>query len=304
MPLTNRGRFRIFDSYLRGAAPPTSFYLALGTSATPPTVDTNTLSEVTQASGGGYPSGGWEYDRNTTDFPSLTENDANAFSSVGVKDLSVTATGGDITFLYILLTDDNATVGSREVWGYWQVGEESLTVASGATNLYTGMTIALRQFIRTDLTQRWTARGMFRVLGHIFNAVTAPTTFYVPLFTATPAPTAAINLVSDLTQIATGNGYTSGGSAVARSAVGWDAIAENDTLDFARVDLATVTYTAAGGAIPASGDPLRYAAITDDDATVADREVILWWDLTSQTIADAASLDLSGLTATAYNTAS
>jgi hypothetical protein len=60
------------------AALPTTFYAALVTSAGAPTADTNTLGELTEiAAGNGYTAGGISLSKNTTDFPSLTEDETN-----------------------------------------------------------------------------------------------------------------------------------------------------------------------------------------------------------------------------------
>ena len=73
---TNKGFYSVFDVWFRGATAPTNLFVALCTSATAPTADTNTLSDLTQiAAGNGYTTGGFSLDRNTTDFDSNVEND-------------------------------------------------------------------------------------------------------------------------------------------------------------------------------------------------------------------------------------
>ena len=47
------------------------------------------------------------------------------------------------------------------------------------------------------------------------------------------------------------------------------------------MQLRDVVWTAAGGAIPGSGDPARHAVLTDANATVASREALHYWDLGS-----------------------
>ncbi|MBN1286437.1 MAG: hypothetical protein JXB47_13645 [Anaerolineae bacterium] len=58
-------------------------------------------------------------------------------------------------------------------------------------------------------------------------------------------------------------------------------LTEDDVNDRALVQVKDVTWTASGGPIPASGDGARWAALTDDNATVADRKVLAWFDLSS-----------------------
>ena len=60
MALTNRGKYNFLAWLFRGVTPPTNFYVALVTSATAPTADTNTFSELTEiAAGNGYTTGGY-----------------------------------------------------------------------------------------------------------------------------------------------------------------------------------------------------------------------------------------------------
>lgn len=127
---TNRGKRRMMEVYLAGGTPPTNFYLALCTSATAPTADTNTLSELTQvAAGNGYTSGGISFTRNGTDFV-ITEDDGNdraqAILQKSSADPQWTASGGNLPASgsgarYAVLTDDNATMGSREIIAYWDL---------------------------------------------------------------------------------------------------------------------------------------------------------------------------------------
>ena len=134
--MTNRGKKLMMDVYFRGATPPTHFYLALVTSATAPTADTNTLSELTQiATGDGYTDGGYELDRNSTDFDSLVENDTDDKGELQLKDVAWTATGGPIPASgngarYAVLTTDEGTVGNRQVVEYWDLVSDR-TVSSG-----------------------------------------------------------------------------------------------------------------------------------------------------------------------------
>lgn len=127
----------------------------------------------------------------------------------------------------------------------------------------------------------WTNKGVRRLLGWVFRGETLPTNFYVALVTSAAAPSADTNTLSDLTQIAAGNGYTSGGFSLSKNSTDFDTLTENDTNDRAELQIKDVQWTASGGSLPASGNGARYAVLTDDNATVGSREVLAYWDLAS-----------------------
>jgi hypothetical protein len=127
----------------------------------------------------------------------------------------------------------------------------------------------------------WTNKGKYRLLGYAFRGDTIPSNFYVALVTSATAPTADINTMSELTEIAAGNGYTSGGYSLTPGATDFDVHTEDDGNDRGYVQIKDVTWTASGGSIPDTGDGARYAVLTDDNGTVANREILAYWDLTS-----------------------
>lgn len=142
----------------------------------------------------------------------------------------------------------------------------------------------------------FTNRGKKRLFDWVFVAVTMPTNFYVALVTSAVAPTADTNTLSELTEIAAGNGYTSGGFQLTPGATDFDQNTENDTNDRAELQIKDVAWTASGGTIPASGGGARYAVLTDDNVTVGSREVLAWWDLGSdQSVSDGQPLTLQNL---------
>lgn len=144
---------------------------------------------------------------------------------------------------------------------------------------------------------RWTNRGYLRTLDAIFRGAALPTNFYVMLVTAATVPDPDTNLVSELTEIAAGNGYTTGGFQLARNATDFDSLTEQDDDDRAAIQMKDVTWDASGGDIPPSGDDARYAIIVDDNGTIADREVWAFWDLGGNTSAtDGDSITLQDLT--------
>lgn len=145
-----------------------------------------------------------------------------------------------------------------------------------------------------------TNRGKYRLLEVVFhnayNGGALPTNFYVALVTSATAPEASTNTLSQLTEIANGNGYTTGGFSLAKDSTDFDSLTEVDARDRARIDCKDVAWTASGGAIPGSGDPARYAVLLDDNATVASREVLAYWDLGGNvTVGDGDVLTLEDL---------
>lgn len=78
------------------------------------------------------------------------------------------------------------------------------------------------------------------------------------------APSAANTVLADITQIANGNGYTTGGTAATISS-------SAQTSGTYKLVLADVTFTASG-----SMGPFRYAVLYNDTAT--SDELIGWWD--------------------------
>lgn len=127
----------------------------------------------------------------------------------------------------------------------------------------------------------WTNRGKYNVLGRSYRGVSAPANFYVALVTSAAAPTADTNTLSELTEIAAGNGYTSGGIQLTPGATDYDVYTEDDTNDRALIQLRDLTWTASGGDLPASGNGARYAVHTTDEGTVGSRQVEQSWDLVS-----------------------
>jgi len=139
----------------------------------------------------------------------------------------------------------------------------------------------------------WTNKGKASVLDGYLRNQGIPTNFYVALVTSAVAPDAETNTLGQLTEIAAGNGYTTGGIQLTRNTTDFDSLVENDTNDRGECQLKDLVWTASGGNIPASGNGARYAVLTDDNGTVASREVYFYWDLTSdRTISDTQTLTL------------
>lgn len=124
---TNRGKFTMLDIFYRNATEMTNFFMALFDATTPPTVDTNVKSELTEVpAGNGYVVGGISLNRNSTDFDVLTEDDVNDRALIQIKDLVWTAAGGNLPITglgarWACLTDDNATQGSRLIIDFFDL---------------------------------------------------------------------------------------------------------------------------------------------------------------------------------------
>jgi hypothetical protein len=112
--------------------------MRLVTSATAPVADTNTASELTEiTAGNGYTAGGFQLSRNSTDFDVWTEDDTNDRGLVQLKDITWTASGGSIPgsgsgARYAVITDDNVTDASREIYIYFDLTSDR-TVSDGQT---------------------------------------------------------------------------------------------------------------------------------------------------------------------------
>ena len=125
---TNRCKYLVMNYYFRRQGTlPTNFYVALVTSAVAPGPDTNVLGDLTEiAAGNGYSAGGYQLTPNTTDFDTLTEDDANDLVALLVKNVSWMPSGGSIPASgngarYAVLTTDEGTVSARQVLLAWSL---------------------------------------------------------------------------------------------------------------------------------------------------------------------------------------
>ena len=128
------------------------------------------------------------------------------------------------------------------------------------------------------------------------SADTAP--MFLALITSATAPTETMLTFTELTEVAAGNGYTSGGDVVTRDGSDltvWDS--SSDTAgSYGRIRLKDFVWTASGGNLPASGAGASYAILLDDNATVANRQIYAWFDLTSaRTVGSGSTLTLQDI---------
>ena len=138
-----------------------------------------------------------------------------------------------------------------------------------------------------------TNRGKLLLLQYAFRTSGRPANYYVALCTSAQTPTADTNLLSDLTQIAVGDGYSNGGYQLTPGDTDFDVNTENDASDLANIQIKDVVWNASGGSIPASGNGARWAVLTTNEGTVANRQIIAYWDLVSdRMVSDSQSLTL------------
>lgn len=135
-----------------------------------------------------------------------------------------------------------------------------------------------------------TDRGKKLLLDYAFEASTVPTTYYLALATSAATPSKVSNLWSEMTEIATGNGYTSGGSALT-AATNFTVTEVDGASVGAKVIADDVTWTASGGNIPASGSGARWALLLDGNISTSN--ILSYFDLVSdRTVSDTQTLTI------------
>lgn len=119
------------------------------------------------------------------------------------------------------------------------------------------------------------------------------------LMTSAASLTAETTTFDTATEIAAGNGYTSGGEPIERDGADlaiWDALAIDTASAYGYIRLKDIVWTAAGGNLPASGNGAYYAVLLDDNATVGSRQVYAWIDLTTaRSVGSGATLTLQDI---------
>lgn len=111
---TNRAKYRAFNILFNSGTVPGGYYAYLIASGSP-TVDTNTWSDLS-ANESDYYGGALKLDMDAGDFGTVTEDDVNDYAHTTVPDLVFTAAGGDLSATWCIITDDNVTEGSRDVF--------------------------------------------------------------------------------------------------------------------------------------------------------------------------------------------
>jgi len=139
----------------------------------------------------------------------------------------------------------------------------------------------------------WTNRGKKLLIGWGFRGETIPTNFYIGLATSAIPPTNVMNTFSQVTEVAAGNGYATGGYSLTPNSTDFDTWTQDDVNNYGILEIKDVVWTASGGTIPASGSGARYALLLDDNVTIGSRQILQFWDLTSdQSVSDGQTLTL------------
>lgn len=145
--VTNRGKYNVLGVTFRGQAIAGSgFAVFLAVAADPPTIDDNLKTDVTEIpAGNGYTAGGIDVNRDDgagapIGWDVLTEDDGADRAFVQIEDLVWTASGGPLPSSgsgarWACLTDRHATLGSREMWGFWDLVNDRLVSDGQALTL-------------------------------------------------------------------------------------------------------------------------------------------------------------------------
>ena len=75
----------------------------------------------------------------------------------------------------------------------------------------------------------YTNRGKFLILQGVFRNTGLPTNYFVALATSATTPLSTHTTFSSLTEIAAGNGYTSGGVSLTKNSTDFDVLTEAAT---------------------------------------------------------------------------
>ena len=116
----------------------------------------------------------------------------------------------------------------------------------------------------------WTNRGKYRAMYRLFGSGTYRARLIASNSTA---PSNTTNTVSELVEVASGNGYTTGG-LVLQGGTSDFTIQEDDLNKTSVVTLKDIVWTAVNGSLPASGNPARWLVLSD-----IDNNVVCYWDL-------------------------
>jgi len=121
-----------------------------------------------------------------------------------------------------------------------------------------------------------TVRAFYLMLQTFFQNTGAPSKFYAILIASGSTPDENTKTMAELTEIPTGNGYTSGGEEVIRGTNDWRYLTEDDVGNKATVEMYNVVFQTSGGAIPTSGS-IGALVLTTGEATVSSRQILGYW---------------------------
>lgn len=149
--VTNKGKAYFGKAALRPdlVSVTTQLKAVYVTSSATLNADVNTFADVGSeiAAGSGYSSGGINITLDATGTPTVTEDDANDRADFTIRNMVLTASGGSIPASgggarYIVITDDNGTLNSREVYAWFDLGSDRVA-ADGQSISATGFKIRI-----------------------------------------------------------------------------------------------------------------------------------------------------------------
>lgn len=132
------------------------------------------------------------------------------------------------------------------------------------------------------------------------SKVVITTTYIAETFTGSSSihkqPGPKTQVLSDLNQIAIGNGYPSGGLEITLDSTGVPTFSLTSTAPFRfYFRIQNTDFVADGGTLPASGLGARYAVLLDDNVVPADRVVIGYYDLVAaRSVSDTQKIGVYG----------
>ena len=148
----------------------------------------------------------------------------------------------------------------------------------------------------------FTTKFYYEILAGFFTGSQLPASFFLALVTDDNAPGPDTKTLSQLTEIATGNGYIAGGVPISRAAASFPMLLEDDVNQKGVAGLKDIILTGNGGPIPRTGKGARYAVLTGPGAVIGDRKVYLYDDLVvDKNVSKGQDLRMEGLTAELSN---
>ncbi|MDX1995594.1 MAG: hypothetical protein SF029_24635 [bacterium] len=135
--VTNKGKFqKIFNFYRSGATLRLAFVTDAGVANLAAALDLNTLGQLTEVTGGGYSAGGIALVANDTNFPTITEDDANEIAIVQFS-YTLAAVGTAITGIRnAVLCDNNATAANRLVLDFFGISAVDINIPAGSSQTF------------------------------------------------------------------------------------------------------------------------------------------------------------------------
>lgn len=274
----NRGLKTLIENTFFTPASPGQFFAALVTNRIVPAPTMTNLAHLEELpNANGYTTGGLALTRGPSDFPVITE-DATGFVELTLRDLVWTAAGGGIPHTglgasYLVLTGPGTTVNARELICAIDL-QAPTSIADTEVLTIRGVKLRLSQPASIIDANIFTTRGLKVLIENLFR-VAPSTTYYAALIDYTsPIPTINTATLGNLTQCVSGNGYFDGGIALNRG-TDFLNLTEDSLLNRVTFQVPQLTWTATGGQLPVNSNGARWLALTDANASVGARNVLV-----------------------------